>query len=327
MAHRVERDCSEWAHEQIRTRLQGLKASRDGEADVSEESAPAVSVSIDSVSKVEGDVTVTQRKGRLRHNFDLNITFSWTSPISGEKGSVEIRDFMSDTDLKGFEFGVKSGNGSSSAVSLGVKSFLMSAVRDMVWAVLQEFAADLIDEHGKHLLVPQSGDSEGPNFKNAAHDSDVKRELESTPATSSVKRDDQLTSLNETVDFQAPASEVFLTLTSPDRVRIWSRGPLQGSLTTPGASFSLFSGAVTGTVEEVEEQRLKMSWRLASWPADILSRVNISVTDCGPGECRLKLEQTGVPAEQVDALRSNWTAYYWNPIKGSFGYGTILPSS
>lgn len=274
---------------------------------------------ITDITSVTGDVTVTQRKGKLRHNFDLNIKFSWSSS-SGHEGLVEVRDFMSDTDLKGFEFYVKPVETAKESLPTDLKTIVASALRDAVWAKLQEFACDLIDEHGKHLLVDVSSpaspvdDSLTEEFKSAGISSGKSGESSSA----------NLVTWKETVEFQAPASEIFKTLTESVRAMLWSRGSLEGSLAVKGSSFKMFSGAVSGTVLDIDPAKnsIILSWRLSAWPAGIVSEVNLTLEDI-PSGCRLHLKQTGIPADQFEFTSTNWTNYYWNPIKATFGYGAF----
>ena len=312
---RVERDCSEWAHGQIRTRLQGLKASR-----------PGLSVTITDPSKVEGDVTVTQRKGKLRHNFDLAIVFDWVAEgdEGSEKGSVEIRDWMSDTSASAFEFYVKAAS-SKEPVSTSVKSFLQSALRDTVWATLQEFTTDLVDEHGKHLIVPS--DSIQASSSGTAQE-DHCTTAASAPVSGSIvsPQDHQsVKTWKETVEFTAPPREIFKSLVEPDRVQLWSRGSLDGSLKDAGATFGLYGRAVSGRVEtcDWDKVELQLSWRLSAWPAGHYSTVHITLHDDGRGGTRLQLKQTGIPSDAFESTSTNWATYYWNPVKTVFGCGAV----
>lgn len=301
---RVERDCSDWAHEQVKLRLQDLEVSTETRK-----------VKIVSVSKIAGDVTVSQRKGRLRHNFDLNINFKWESDEDA-KGLVEIRDFMSDTDKKGFEFYVKADE-NGPAVSQDLKTFLLATLKNSVWETLQDFTKDLVNEHGKHLLVPSE-----PSASKSDSNEPVLESFKAAPSGSPSNGSGETMEWSETVNFQAPASELFKTLTEPERVVIWSRGPLQGSLSEAGKEFKLFSGAVSGKVLEVDpaSHRLCLEWKLSSWAHP--SVVHIEMIQEGL-DTVLKLKQRNIPADQLEAVSTNWSNYYWNPIKSIFGFGAV----
>lgn len=311
---RVERDCSDWAHDQIRTRLQGLKASH---------SVSGLSVTITNVSKVEGDVTVTQRKGRLRHNFDLNIVFDWETQSEGEseKGTVEIRDWMSDTTASDFEFYVKS---AGFQIFSSTKSFLQSAVRDAVWTTLQEFTADLVDEHGKHLIVPVDS-NQAPQTESDAANKVSFMTASSEKTGCDFKEKSSLKNWKETIDFTAPPKEILRSLVEPERVQVWSRGSLSGSLKEANSVFGLYGGAVSGRVLSIDWDKfeLQLAWRLSSWPADHHSTVIISLKDDGRDGTRLNLMQTDIPADSYETTTGNWSTYYWNPIKTVFGCGAL----
>ena len=66
-----------------------------------------------------------------------------------------------------------------------------------------------------------------------------------------------------------------------------------------------------------------MTWRLKSWPSDHYSQVLLEF-DQGEGSTELKLTQTHVPIGEKTTTEANWTNYYWNSIKQTFGYGGLL---
>lgn len=304
---RVEKDCTEWAHQQVKVRLGNLEVAKEGRT-----------VTVGKVTKVEGDVTVSQRKGKLRHNFDLNITLPWACPETKEKGTAEIKDFMSDTDLKGFEFCVRPDAGTT--VQPETKAFMLAAVKETVWRILQEVAGLLLEEQGKTLLVAESPVAEG-----SPTDQLVAEEFKKGVLVASSKAHTGFSTWKEKVSFKAPPSEVFRTLTDVNRIRVWSRGPVEGSLDQPGAAFKLFNGAVSGTILErdAEACRLKMSWRLSGWAPGAESIVEMGLSQTGSADTELLMSQTGIPSDQFEATSKNWTNYYWNPIKAIFGFGAF----
>jgi len=38
----------------------------------------------------------------------------------------------------------------------------------------------------------------------------------------------------------------------------------------------------------------------------------------------MSLKQTGIPASEFDAMKTNWYRYYWHSIKQTFGFGTSI---
>jgi activator of HSP90 ATPase len=39
---------------------------------------------------------------------------------------------------------------------------------------------------------------------------------------------------------------------------------------------------------------------------------------------KLNLKQTGVPVGEEEITLRNWTGYYWNSIKQTFGFGAVF---
>lgn len=304
---RVEKDCSEWAHQQLKDRLKGIKFDSPYDAQVE----------VVSVEKVTGDVAVCQRKGRLRHNFDLNISLTWKYLEC--VGQVTITDFMSDTDSKGFEFSAKG------VTNPEVNEMINGALRDRLWDELQKFAEELIEVQGKDLIVPTAtADANEPVS------SEVREQFKAGTASSSqVEANEPKPSATKdwksTIIFQASVDDLFRALTDPQLVQMWSRGPLQGSLSVPNTPFTLFSGAVNGRVLEYDSAKhsLKWTWKLSAWSVE--STVSIQINKAASGDAEVSISQTGIPRDQFEVTTGNWEKYYWNPIKATFGYGSFLP--
>lgn len=58
------------------------------------------------------------------------------------------------------------------------------------------------------------------------------------------------TSLDDTVEFQTSAHELYDTLLNPQRVAIWTRGPAKIAAEV-GSKFELFNGNVSGEIKEI----------------------------------------------------------------------------
>lgn len=205
-------------------------------------------------------------------------------------------------------------------------------LRDAVWEALLGFRKALEEIHGKGLYV--KGETEQSNssvpagsapsikfhgiFEEDGANATLVRSEDGAPITTTT------TSYRDVVSFQAHPQDLFDVLTTPDKVRAWSRAAVTGSFGT-GASFTLFDGNVSGRVVAAEAPRLlQMEWRLKNWsehtPPSIVSLLFKETTD----GCRVELSQTGIPASDLEAIKTNWTHHYWNPIKAIFGFGRML---
>lgn len=289
--NRTEKDCTNWSHEYLKENLITVPLVR-------------------KVTKVEGEVTVHVRKGRIRQIFDMNIEMELE-----EGGTARITDYMSDTEFGGFEF---------SAPGLPVDR--RSDLKKKIWDELEEFKRKVEKTHGASLLVQQSGnppvsaggdvEKKGSRFTGA--DEDLKPEDSSVNGGGGGGR---VTTIEETIEFNAPSTEVWMCLRDPSRMAIWSRGTAQLNSFEPGASFKLFNENIIGTVTYLTGQVLRMDWRLKHWSYPTQVEVKLEDTK---GRTKLHLKQIGVPKEEADAVRENWHRYYWEPIKTMLGCSSTI---
>jgi hypothetical protein len=73
---------------------------------------------------------------------------------------------------------------------------------------------------------------------------------------------------------------------------------------------------------------LVQKWRLAQWPADHFSTLEIGFDQNDlDGVTQMRVTWTGVPVGQEDVTKQNWDLYYVRSIKQTFGYVPIPRSA
>lgn len=81
------------------------------------------------------------------------------------------------------------------------------------------------------------------------------------------------TTLEDTVELQASAHDIYDVLLNQAKVQIWTRSNKSTIVAKVGTKFSLFGGSVTGEIKElVEDKKIVQSWRQSSWPAGTFDR-------------------------------------------------------
>lgn len=140
-----------------------------------------------------------------------------------------------------------------------------------------------------------------------------------------------MTTVTDTEEFRAPASELFKTFTDPQRIAAFTRAPPSvwesgSGPATEGAKFEIFGGNVSGEYVVLEEpKKLVQRWRLKQWPAGHFSRLEIAFDQNDVDNVTaMRVTWTGVPIGQEEATKRNWREYYIRSIKTTFGFGTIL---
>lgn len=273
--HWIESDCSVWAHACLRRHLSSMACLKE-------------------IKQVKGDVSVNQRKGRVKQIWDLEIE------LEMQDGSrIRVKDLMSDQTKE--EMSMIEGN----------------QWRDSLWERIEAFREEVLEVQGKALLV-DSEEQREEGLPKVKLSSVVKEEGRTESSMSGIVED--------SVEFLARPEDLFATLTDLQRMMIWSRGTAraQGPVLQPGMTFSLFDGNVTGVTRSLNPPHsMALDWRLSHWPPGHHSSVSINL-EGKPDKTVLRLVQRGVPSGDVEGTRINWKRFYWDPIKMSFGYGTFL---
>lgn len=135
------------------------------------------------------------------------------------------------------------------------------------------------------------------------------------------------TTVTDTEEFQAPASELYKTFTDPARISVFTRAPpklFEGAKV--GGKFELFGGNVVGEyLELVEPTKIVQSWRLDQWPKGHFSRLEIEFDQNNVDSVTvMRVSWSGVPIGQEEVTKRNWKEYYVRSIKQNFGFGLIL---
>jgi activator of HSP90 ATPase len=130
------------------------------------------------------------------------------------------------------------------------------------------------------------------------------------------------TTVTDTEEFRAPASECYQTFTDPQRITAFTRAaPKLFEGAKKGGKFELFGGNVSGEyLELVEPTKIVQSWRLDQWPKGHYSRLEINFDQNDVDNVTvMRVSWTGVPVGQEEVTKRNWKEYYIRSIKQTFG--------
>ncbi|KAJ8326293.1 Co-chaperone [Batrachochytrium dendrobatidis] len=308
--HWVEKNCLPWAIEYM-NKLKGLGVSDNG-----------VTVAVSEVESVTGDVDLNQRKGKIISIYDVAINMKWKgTDASGEpaEGKVVIPELMHDTDLNDlvFNFTVENDNDKTHAIKEVARKKLCVVIRE----ALGSFAKDLIESHSKDVYIPPENMKGHPVLSTYNPKPPVTTSQPVSAANTS--RVGGVVEIKQRIEFIASPHDIYHTLLDQQRACIWTRGNAEICRVT-GGEFSLFNGNVSGSITRlIENKTIEMKWRVQSWPKHHYSTVVMNLEE-GADETILNLVQKGVPVGEKETTETNWTNYYWNPIKATFGFGTIL---
>lgn len=272
-------------------------------------------ISITKITSIEGDVSVNQRKGRVKQLFDLEIGFEY-SASSELTGTGFVSDFTADYE-----------DPSDLNLKLTPNHAKKESLLKAIGGVVEEFKKELYEMHGKPLLL-QAQESQNQNQSETA--SETKQQITaqlSEPVISEkpvaiATKKVVSTTITDEVTFPCPPEQLYLMLTDPSRIHSWSRSSASlPQILLPQAPFSLFDGNISGKFLTLKSPSLvEMEWKLKSWAQSSRVSIEISAEEGSSGQKSvLKMNQIDVPSGEAEYIKSNWHNYYWSPIKRAFG--------
>ncbi|RVX75681.1 hypothetical protein B0A52_00037 [Exophiala mesophila] len=318
--HWVTKDAAPWAKTYLDTEVKKLSAEEDG-----------VSAKITKLTSLDGDVEVSQRKGKVITIYDVVLQLEYegkTREGTDVSGSIKVPECAYDTEAEEyvFEIDIYSEQKEKQAVKDLVRSKLVPELR----TVFSTLTPALIAEHGKDLQhEPGSNPSSGfatPTW-HAQKERTPVTNTTTTTTTTSGRSSINTTTVTATDEFRTTADELFQTFTDPQRLAAFTRAsPKVFEGAKPGAKFAIFDGNVTGEFVTLEPpKRLVQKWRLAQWPEGHFSTQEIFFDQNDVDKVtNMRVSWTGVPVGQEEVVQRNWEGYYVRSIKQTFGFGTIL---
>ncbi|KAH7342899.1 activator of Hsp90 ATPase [Rhexocercosporidium sp. MPI-PUGE-AT-0058] len=314
--HWVNKDASAWTKQYLEKSIKGIKAEQNG-----------VTAQLDKLISMDGDVDVNQRKGKVITIFDVKLVLEYSGKTKDDEdvsGTITVPEVAHDTEENEyvFELDIYADANSKAPVKDLVRSNILPQLR-------KEFAKlgpALIAEHGKDIQhAPGSNPSSGVSTPKLHVPSSGPAAVgnKTTKANTSVNT----TTVTDTEEFRAPASELYQTFTDPQRIAAFTRAaPKLFEGAKKGGKFELFGGNVAGEyLELVEPTKIVQSWRLDQWPKEHYSRLEISFDQNDVDNVTvMRVSWSGVPVGQEEVTKRNWREYYVRSIKQTFGFGTIL---
>ncbi|KAL9640218.1 MAG: hypothetical protein Q9164_000405 [Protoblastenia rupestris] len=276
--HWVNKDVREWARQYLDENLLGLEAEQ-GDA----------SAKVSKIMSMDGDVDVSQRKGKVITLFDVKLQLEYEGSTKEEEdvsGSITIPEVAHDTEEDEYVFDIDIY--SDSSAKQPVKDLVRSKIVPQLRTKLAQLGPALITEHGKDLQHAAGAEpalqstkvtsSSNISQTNAKTTTTSTAPAQKTSATSANGSSVNTVEIKSTEEFRTTAQELYTTFTSPDRLAAFTRAPptiYEGA--QPGGKFSLFGGNVSGSyISLTEPTKIVQKWRLGSWPEGHYSVLEIN---------------------------------------------------
>lgn len=310
------KDAGQWAKDYLDTECKKLSAEENG-----------VTAQITKLVSMDGDVEVSQRKGKVITIFDVVLQLEYegkTAEGTDVSGSIRVPECAYDTepDEYVFEIDIYSEKKEKQPVKDLVRTKLTPELRK----VFSTLGPSLIKEHGKDLQHTSTSNPSSGVATPTWHPERARTPTTTsttTTGTSSVNT----TTVTATDEFRTTAEEMYQTFTDPQRLAAFTRAPprvFEGA--KPGGKFAIFDGNVSGEFVTLEPpKKIVQKWRLAQWPEGHTSTQEIFFDQNDVDRVtNMRVTWTGVPVGQEEVVQRNWEGYYVRSIKQTFGFGTIL---
>ncbi|OIR58961.1 MAG: activator of Hsp90 ATPase [Amphiamblys sp. WSBS2006] len=250
-----------------------------------------------SLAKKEGDVTITQRKGRLWVVMDVTLTLECQT----EAGTVAVcvKDLTADTPRDEMEISFEK-NTLTQKEKLEKKKKIEETLFNAVEGSLKEIKQ-------KHGVEKTQKPSETPREAFTGKKEKVVEENLATTRT-----------LQMTECFSTSLEKLYDALTNEQLIRYWTQDGTARCTPTKNGTFSLFEGKINGVFTEIlPKTKLAMSWRDSTWKQNCFSMAEL-LLETKDKETHLRLTHKGIPSSEEKNVETVWKEHYWRRIKNAF---------
>ncbi|MBN3305078.1 AHSA1 ATPase, partial [Amia calva] len=311
--HWTERDATNWSSDKLKELLLAVRVeNEEGSCEVTE------------VSKMEGEASINNRKGKLIFFYEWTLKMTWTGTSKSGinyKGNIEVPNLSDENDMDDLDISVSL---CKDEPKTPLTELMKKEGAKKVRLALGDYVTSLKTEFTQGMILPTA------NGMNKAQASQSKAKSEKTliaPGGSS-------TTPNTGVKIPTckfTVKETFLT--SPEELyRIFLNQEMVQAFThsaavvdgDKGGKFRLMEGNVCGEfLDLVPEEKIVMKWRYKTWPCEHYATITVNFINRSH-ETELKVECKGVPVSEEERTRQGWQRYYFEGIKQTFGYGARL---
>lgn len=313
--NRTERDVSGWSSERLRQLLLGVRVE-----------GPEGVCQLTDVSKLDGEASINNRKGKLIFFYEWQLRASWLGTSSGGlkyRGTVDVSNLSDENDSDDLDISVSLCKDQPNTPLLNLMR--KSGVQE-VRRVLGEYVHQLKSEFSQGMILPTTDrlkPAQPETKKNRIQTSKTQISpaptCTSSPASCPAGVPISTCSFNLKETFQTSANELYRTFINQEFVQVFTRSSaaVDGHR---GGRFQLLDGSISGEFTQlVPDQKIEMRWRFRTWPSAHYATITLQLED-QEDETELRMECRGVPAGEEDSTRDGWSRFYFQAIKQTFGY-------
>lgn len=323
--YRTERDVTGWSSDKLKELLLGCRVEEGG-----------ASCQLTDVTKLEGEASINNRKGKLIFFYEWVIKASWLGSTSlgiKYKGTVEVANLSDENDMDDLDITVCLCKDEPMTPLLQLmKKEGVARVR----RALGEYVT-LLKTASHGMILPTAGAPSQPTppplpapvpkkvttsrtqiSSGAPATAAPERPQKASAGTTGVRIPTSSFSLKET--FLTSPDELYRTFLNQEFVQVFTHSAAQVD-GCRGGKFQLLDGNVSGEFAElIPDEKIVMRWRFKTWPCEHYATIRLRLKGLGD-ETELSLDCKGVPSGEEERTKEGWKRYYFMAIKQTFGYG------
>ncbi len=113
----------------------------------------------------------------------------------------------------------------------------------------------------------------------------------------------------------APPEEVYLALTNPLSIQLWTGQEAEMS-TIPGTEFSMYEGSIIGkNLEFIENKKIVQEWYFGDQPEASIVTIKLHADAKGTS---VELLHTNIPNADFEEFKSGWDDEYFASLRDFF---------
>jgi len=318
--HWTERNAKQWSQDKLKELLLNFRFDTS-----------IGSCKITEIERCEGDASANNRKGKIIIFYEWELRLKWKAKMKLEEsevveGTVEIPNLSDENGVEDLDiqFLTDSKGITADLLKTILRAEGVSKVRDQLGKYLDALKTEFTQ--GMILPKKESSSSSVQQLSNLS----IREQASKTTNTSSQESEKSpqpvklsLCKLKSSANMKCTAEDLFNALIRPEMFAAFTNG--SGRIDPKvGGTFEMFGGNVHGKILAIEApHKLVQEWRLKSWPDGIFSKVTFTITQ-KEDESEVVVEQVGVPANEQEKTKEGWKLYYWESIKRTFGFGSMI---
>uniref|UniRef100_A0A3Q2W5G1 AHA1, activator of heat shock protein ATPase homolog 1a n=1 Tax=Haplochromis burtoni TaxID=8153 RepID=A0A3Q2W5G1_HAPBU len=261
---RTERDVSSWSSECLHRLLLGVQVE-----------GPEGVCHLTEVTKLEGEASINNRKGKLFYFYEWQLRLSWLGmSCRGVKfrGTIDVSNLSDENDEDDLDICVALCKDQPNTPLLDLMK--TSGIQEYR-RVLGKYVRRLKSEFGQGMILPTTNalkqHSSVSTKKNGVKTN--KTQISPAPKWSSSTAPCPTGDRNQTCSFdlketfQTNAHELYRTFISQEFMQVFTRSSALVD-SCCGGKFQLLDGSISGQFTQlVPDKRIDMKWRFRTWPS------------------------------------------------------------